>query len=111
MREVGTGTYQVLMLTVIFFLPGGEIFYVQTIIRREAPNIFFLDSSHTLHTHPQWKLSVLGEERRTFRGTRLHYTTVAAFMRQTTRRAPEGKPHDGQALYLSQEQAGQEEGK
>lgn len=31
-------------------------------------------------------------------------------MRQTTRLAPAGKPHDGQALYLSQEQAAEEEG-
>lgn len=41
----------------------------------------------------------------------LLYTIVAAFMRQTTRPAPSGEARDGQALHLSQEQAGEEEGK
>lgn len=36
MRKLGKGTYQVLTLTVIFFLLVGEIFYIETIIRREA---------------------------------------------------------------------------
>lgn len=100
------------MLTVILFLPVGEIFYVQTIIRSKAPLHIFLGeglhTTYTLHyadTHPPWKHSVLGEARRTFQGTVLLYTIVAAFMRQTTRRAPAGEPRDGQALYLSQEQA------
>lgn len=105
------------MLTVMLFLPVGEIFYVQTIIRIKA--LYHISLGVCLHTtytphytgrHPPWKPGVLGKEKVDVSGTGLFYTIVAAF-RETTFLAPVGEPHDGQALYLSQEQAGKEEGK
>lgn len=39
---MGNGTYQVLMSTVVLFLPVGEIFYTQIIIRIEALYHIFL---------------------------------------------------------------------
>lgn len=37
LRKVGKKTYQVITLTLLFFFPAGETFWVQTIIRGEAP--------------------------------------------------------------------------
>lgn len=56
-------------------------------------------------------LGCIERKRRTHQGTWLFYTIVAAFMRQTTRMAPEGEPGDRQVCYLSQQQAGEGEGK
>lgn len=36
-RKVGKKTYQVITLTLLLFFPVGETFWVQTIIRGEAP--------------------------------------------------------------------------
>lgn len=48
-RKVGKKTYQVIKLTLLLFFPVGETFWVQTIIRGEAPDIFFLEKGSALH--------------------------------------------------------------
>lgn len=113
-RKVGNRTYQVIKLTVLLFLPVGEIFWVQTIIRGEAPDIFFLERGSALHIYPFTQADILNgspgcleRKRRTHQVTGLFYIIVAAFMRQTTCLAPAGGPGDGQVLYLSQERAGE----